>query len=182
MKKILVLTLISLFALTSMALAADVIVEGESFIKEEGGSLQKVGGRVGATGEMITSWDNKGHAVEWEVDIPEAGSYKLVLRFCNGRNWVTYRDVMIDGKYPSEAFKKIAIKPTGGFAKSANDFINLTVSDAQGQPALVELAKGKHVIRIGNLGGDGDNGGTGMDRFGFLGKDVDPSVLGKSNF
>lgn len=182
MKKILVLVLISLFALTSMALAADVIVEGENYIKEEGGTVQKVGGRVGATGEMISYWDNKGHAVEYEVDIPETGSYKLVIRMCNGRMWVTYRDVMIDGQYPSEAFKKIAFKPTGGFSKTSNDFINVTVSDAQGQPALVELAKGKHVVRITNLGGDGENGGSAMDRFGFLGKDVDPSVLGKSNY
>ena len=182
MKKILVLVLIALFALASMALAADVIVEGEDYIKEEGGSAQKVGGRVGATGLMVTSWDNPGHTIEWEVDIPEDGSYKLVIRLCNGRAWTTYRDVMIDGQYPHEAFKKIAIISTGGFAKSSNDFINVTVSDAQGQPVLVELTKGKHVIRMNNLGGDSGNGGTGIDRFGFLGKDVDPSVLGKSNY
>ncbi len=182
MKKILVLVLIALFALTSMALAADVIVEGENYTKEEGGAAQKVGGRVGATAEMVTSWDNPNHAIEWEVDIPEAGSYKLVIRVCNGRAWTTFREVMIDGQYPSDAFKKIAIKSTGGFAKTSNDFINVTVTDAQGQPALVELTKGKHVIRMNNLGGEGGNGGTGIDRFGFLGKDVDPSVLGKSNF
>lgn len=182
MKKFLVLVLIAIFALAGMAFAADVIVEGEKFAKEEGGSCLVVGGRVGATGEMISGWDNPNHAVEYEVDIPEAGSYKLVIRVCNGRGWVTYRDAMIDGKYPSDAFKKIAIKPTGGFAKSANDFINITVTDAQGQPAMVELAKGKHIVRFNNLGGEAGNGGTGMDRFGFLGKDVDPSALGKSNF
>lgn len=184
MKRLLVLTLIALVALTSMALAADlqVIVEGENFTKEEGGTVTKVGGRVGANLEMITSWDNAGHAIEWEVDIPETASYKLVLRVCNGRAWTTYRDVMIDGQYPADAFKKIAIISTGGFAKTSNDFINVTVCDAQGQPVLVELTKGKHIVRINNLGGEGGNGGTGLDRFGFLGKDVDPSVLGQSNF
>lgn len=58
----------------------------------------------------------------------------------------------------------------------------LTVSDAQGQPVLAELTKGKHVVRMVNLGGKSGNGGTGIDRFEFFGKDVDPSVLGKSNF
>lgn len=182
MKKVLIILLIALFAMTNMVLAADVIVEGEDYIKEEGGSGQKVGGRVGATGLMVTSWDNPGHAFEWEVDIPEDGSYKLVIRVCNGRDWTTYREILIDGQHPSDAFKKVAIMPTGGFAKTSNDFINLTVSDAQGQPALVQLTKGKHIVRMVNLGGESGNGGTGIDRFGFLGKDVDPSVLGKSNF
>ena len=183
MKKVLFLAAIITvlaFAVT-MAIAADlkVIVEAESFTKEEGGSVEKISGRVAASNSCLLGWNNQGHALEWEVNIPEDAEYKVVLRYANGRKWTVYRDLQIDGAYPGDAFKKITLPATGGFSKTSNDWKNLTVSDSQGQAALFKLTAGKHIVRMNNLGGDKDDGATNLDSFGFLGKDVDASVLGK---
>lgn len=181
MKRFLILALVLVVALSaSMTFAADLkaIVEAEDFVKEEGGKAQKSLGRVRAINAMINYWDNKGHAIEWEVDIPEDGDYKLVIRYCHNRNWDVLREIQIDGAVPSEAFNIVRFKSTGGWAKDSNDWINYTITDASGQPAMVTLTKGKHTVRMTNLGGDGDsNGSINMDRFGFLGKDVDPEIL-----
>ncbi|NLY76295.1 MAG: hypothetical protein GX075_13515 [Firmicutes bacterium] len=182
MKKFLVLVaLVAMVFSVSSVFAADVIVEAEDFVKEEGGSVTKTVGRVRANKESILGWDNKGHALEWEVDIPEDGSYKLVLRYCHNRNWNTLREIQIDGQVPHEAFKSVVFKSTGGWAKDRNDWQNFTVCDAEGNPVMIELTKGKHTVRMLNLGGDdgGDNGSVNMDRFAFLAKDTDPGILGK---
>ncbi|MGE5605690.1 MAG: carbohydrate-binding protein [Bacteroidota bacterium] len=180
MKRFLILALVSIVALTSMTLAADLkaVVEAEDFINEEGGMATKTVGRVRAIKGSLLGWDNKGHAIEWEVDIPEDGSYKLVLRYCHNRKWNTLREIQIDGAVPVDAFKSVVFKSTGGWAKDSNDWINYTITDASGQPAMVTLTKGKHTVRMMNLGGDTDsNGSVNLDRFAFLGKDVDPEIL-----
>lgn len=183
MKKVLaVFTLLSVLLLAfSVAFAAElkVIVEGENFTKEEGGAVKKVDGRpASSNNSAIAGWDNAGHVIEWEVDIPETADYKIVLRYCNGRDWETYRELLIDGQSPNEACKKIVLPATGGFGKDANNYKNLTVVDANNQPVLVNLSKGKHVLRMINRGGAGANGSANFDCIGFLGKDVDPNVLG----
>ena len=185
MKKVLaVLTLLAVLLLAfSVAFAAElkVIVEGENFTKQEGGAVKKVDGRpASSNNSAIAGWDNAGHVIEWEVDVPETGDYKIVFRYCNGRDWEAYRELLIDGKLPNEAFKKIVLPVTGGFGKDANNYLNLTVVDAKSQPVMVNLTKGKHVLRIANIGGAGANGSANFDCIGLLGKDVDPNVLGAS--
>ena len=180
-KRFLVLALVLIVALSScMVFAADLkaIVEAEDFIKEEGGAATKTVGRVRAINGSILGWDNKGHAIEWEVDIPEDGSYKLVLRYCHNRKWNTLREIQIDGAVPVDAFKSVVFTSTGGWAKDSNDWINYTITDASGQPVMVTLTKGKHTVRMTNLGGDGDsNGSVNLDRFAFLSQEVDPEIL-----
>ncbi len=188
MKRIaLVLVIIPLLLLAaSMAFAEElkVVVEAEKYLKEENGALKKIDGRVESSGNScISTWNDKGHVIEWEVNIPATAEYKVVLRFANGRDWETYRDLKIDGAYPSDAFKKIGIPATGGFSKDSNNWVNITVVDAQKAVALIKLTQGKHLIRMTNLGGaDGNDGASNLDSLGFLGKDVNPNVLGKASF
>jgi hypothetical protein len=158
-----------------------VIVEAENFLREENGAVTKTAGRIESSGNnCLLGWNNKGHAIEWEVVIPETGQYKIVLRYANGRNWTTLRSLTVDGQVPAKAFERIELLPSGGFAKTENNWQNLTVVDERHEPVLVEMAQGKHQVRMVNLGGIGnDDGATNLDAIGFLGKTVDPNVLGK---
>ena len=155
-----------------------VIVEAEDFAKEEGGQVAKTTDRPGTSGNVcITSWDNDGHILEWQVDISQEGEYQIVLRYAGGRAWKVYRELQIDGSVPGDAFKKISWEPTGGFCRNASEWKNLVVTDSNKQPALVNLSKGKHTVRMTNLGGDGANGGGNLDLFAFLSKDAKLDAL-----
>ena len=163
---------------TPASASVSVIIEAESFLKQEGGQAIKTTDRPATSGNLcITSWDNPNHWIEWEVDIPQTGEYQLVLRYAGGRAWTVYREFQIDGKTPNDAFKKIVWETTGGFGRSASEWKNLVVSDSNKQTALVNLAKGKHIVRGINLGGDGANGGGNLDLLAFLSKDVKPESL-----
>lgn len=169
---------IILIALVIVAAAANlqVVVEAETFVKEEGGTVEILEGRTGASGnKSIRNWDFPGHALEWNVEIPETAMYKVVIRFNSKEDEGIdlIRDLKIDGQYPAPAFQKIVFTITGGWSKGTNDWKNLTVVDAAGQPVLINLAKGKHVVWMNNI-----NGRIGLDSFGFLGQDEPASVLG----
>lgn len=181
MKKVLSLVMVLVFGSVLFAEGKKVIVEAESFTKEQGGKLKNYTGRPETSGNScMTTWNDKDHVVEWTMEVPESGQYKVVLRYANGRAWTVFRDMKIDGAYPSEAFKKITLPVTGGFSKDTNNWKNLTIFDAKNQPALVTLTKGKHTIRMNNLGGEDDqDGASNFDAIGFLDSSLDASILGK---
>ena len=158
----------------------NVIVEAENFVKQSGGSVEKLSDRIDASGgRCFKNWDNAGHALEWTVEIPETGEYKVVLRYAADRKNNAYRELLIDDTAPAEAFNKIAWSGTGGWSSDVNNWKNLVVSDDQGNPVLITLEKGTHTVRITNLGGDKKDGSGNLDSIGFLTKDADPDLLGK---
>lgn len=157
------------------------IIEAEKFVNEKGGKVEVISGRVDASKDIIISWNNAGHTLEWKFYIAQDGEYKVVLRYCHNRKGATYREVMIDGKIPAKGFERVKLEPTGGWSKSANDWRNLTISDDKGNPILVSLKKGVHILTIKNLGGDGEDGAANFDKIAFLPKDEDPEkILGKA--
>lgn len=188
MKRVSVL-LAALFVLTlTVAFAAptpQIIVEAESFVREEGGTVEKLQGRTMASGGYsIRNWDFPGQLLEWEVEVPKgtglfdknkAYEYKVVIRFNSSEDEGIdmIREMKIDGEYPGEAFKKIVFYWTGGWSKGVNNWQNLVVTGADGKPALVKLKPGKHTVSLNNI-----NGRVGLDSFAFLRPEVDPEVLG----
>jgi hypothetical protein len=182
-KKTTLLCTVSAFVLSAALFAADVkvIVEAEKYKSEKGGSIKTAEGRAESSGDScILNWNDKGHIVDWDVEIPADGAYKIVLRYSGGRTWNVYRDIKIDGKIPAKEFEKILLAPTGGFTKTKNFWQNLTVADTAGKPVLINLKKGKHVLTMANLGGDSNqDGAANFDSIGFLGKDTDANVMGK---
>jgi hypothetical protein len=178
-----ILLFIALFISAMITFAADmkVIVEAENFKKESGGTLKKAEGRAESSGNAcIFGWDDAGHVVEWEVNIPETGNYKIVFRYSNGRAWNTFREMKIDGKIPNPVFAKVVLVSTGGFTKDVNYWKNLVVSNDKNEPILINLTKGVHSFTLFNLGGEnGQNGSANFDSIGFLSKDIDANVLGK---
>jgi hypothetical protein len=170
-----------IFAVALSAADVKVIVEAEKYKSEKGGSLKTAEGRSESSGNnCILNWNDEGHIVDWEFEIPADGAYKLVLRYSGGRSWDVYREVKIDGNIPSKEFEKITLVPTGGFTKDKNFWQNYTVVDATNQPVMINLIKGKHLLTMANLGGeDEQDGAANFDCIGFLGKETDSNVLGQ---
>ncbi|MBN2544868.1 MAG: carbohydrate-binding protein [Spirochaetes bacterium] len=157
------------------------IIEAESYVKQEKGGVEKTSGRVDASKDIILSWNNAGHKLEWKFYIAADGDYKVVFRYCHNRSGAAYRQMLIDGQSPGKDFEKIKLVPTGGWSKDANDWSNFVIPSAGGSPAMVNLKAGEHTLTITNLGGDGQDGAANFDSIAFLPKDVDPAtVLGKA--
>lgn len=157
------------------------IIEAEKFVNQEKGAVEIISGRVDASKDIIVSWNNAGHKLEWKFYIATDGDYQVVFRYCHNRGGATYRQLLIDGKSPGKSFDKIKLDATGGWSKSANDWRNLVIKDESGNVALVNLKAGVHLLSITNLGGDGQDGAANFDSIAFLPKDADvEKILGKA--
>jgi hypothetical protein len=135
-----------LLALDPNAIA---FAEAEDFCKQGLGEV-RLFVRPGTSGRLITYWHEViGHWLEWKVNVPRTGEYKIILKYATQCN-DTQRDLKIDGAYPSDAFKRFHLPNTGGFCAEKDDWAYYTIGGAK-DPASVCLAAGTHTIRMTNL-------------------------------
>jgi len=88
------------------------------------------------------NWRNPKQYIEWEIDVPETGLYKLVIRakqdYTPGKN--STRRLLIDGNVPFLEAEEINFPYAAGFQ---------TIEIGKDKtPYLFELEKGKHTIRL----------------------------------
>jgi len=158
--------------------SAEIFVAAGSFSAQEGGKVQMFADRVGSD-NMLSYWDNEGHNLTWEINVPKDGQFKIVLRYCHNRKGDVYRSFLIDGKALAPILEKFPLKITGGWSKAENNFANYTIT-ADGKPVVITLTAGKHTVTMQNLGADaGEKGSIGLDKFGLLPLAADPNILGK---
>lgn len=160
MKKAKLMMAVIATSLYAMGAHAGIKVEAETFSGEGGGAVSKVGGRPGASGECLTSHNDKGHWLEWKVEVAEAGDYELTLRYAGGRKWTVGREVTVNGKSPA-GWDKLSLPTTGGFGRAESEWKNITL------PGTVKLEKGSNVIRINNLGAADGDGAANLDLLWF---------------
>ncbi|MFQ5808847.1 MAG: hypothetical protein ACE5JM_04420 [Armatimonadota bacterium] len=143
-----------------------VMVETEGLAAEatEGAAIQIRTDKVNVSGDTFSGWNDKDHWLAWHVQIPKTGKYATVFRYCVDQE-TAHRDFQLDGKYPHEAFKDIALRPTGGWSNTANDWRHHIVRDAAGKPVLIQISAGQHAIRMNPILGDG---GCNLDYIMFL--------------
>lgn len=128
---------------------ATVTVEAESFSGQGGGGDVRVYERPGSSGKMITYWHEViGHWLEWTVNVPKAGDYRIVLKYASDCDSTT-RDLTIDGATPGNAFKTFVLPRTGGFCSTRDDWAYYMIGDAAA-PATVSLTAGPHTLRMSN--------------------------------
>ena len=128
-------------------------VEAETFTGEGGGTSRRLAGRVGASGEVVSFWEQEaGHWLEWKVTAPAAGRYAVVLKYATGSP-TAVRDCRIDGRHPGEPWQRQVFPGTGGFSLNEDNWSWRALQDAEGRPLRVELAAGPHTLRMANLGG-----------------------------
>jgi hypothetical protein len=129
-----------------------VTLEAENFSGQTGGQVETTQ-RVGGVGKIITKWEAvMGHAVTWEVEVPQEGLYSVVLKYCTGSENAV-RELKIDGSHPDSVFARIALPYTGGYSTDQDNWRYLRIEGADGKPAPLRLTRGRHQLSMGNLGG-----------------------------
>lgn len=124
-------------------------IEAEDFVRETGGKVTvafKEGSHTtnNPLGDAFYGWDNKGHQLEWEIDIPTSGKYRVMLRYATLVLNSVREFQMDDG--PQWQFH---FPLTPGW----NDRRNGLLQKADGEDLLFELETGKHTIRMDNISG-----------------------------
>lgn len=137
--------------LEAVARGRATVVEAEGFSGQGGGNVRIVPDRVAASGPIITGWHMEiGHWLEWKATVPEAGRYRLLLKYCSDSP-NPRRELRVDGQIPADSCKEIAFPRTGGFSVGKDDWAYLTVGGEE-KPLLLDLTAGEHTIRMTNLG------------------------------
>lgn len=81
--------------------------------------------------------------LSYSFTVEEEGDYAFALRLRQAEqaNFPVFRTVYIDGVIPSPAFDEVTLPYT-------LDFINFTIADETGAPALVHLTPGTHTVTL----------------------------------
>lgn len=128
-----------------------VLIEAETFSGQGGGTVKVATGRTGASGAMVTGWqDSLGHWLEWRTKVPATGTYHLVLKYCSGSP-APRRELRVDGSSPAAACQEVRFENTGGFSTGRDDWRYLAIG-GETQPVGLVLSAGEHVLRLVNLG------------------------------
>jgi ABC-type glycerol-3-phosphate transport system substrate-binding protein len=98
------------------------------------------------------SWRVSGQWIEWEIEAPEDGMYRISVKARQNynRGFVSNRTLLIDGEIPCQEVAAIPFKYN-------NKWTLITFHDKDGNDLYFPLAKGKHTLRfditLGELGG-----------------------------
>lgn len=144
-----------------------IVLEAENFTGQGKGTVE-ITQRVGSVGNMITKWEaNAGHWLEWAFDVPQAGDYNVVLRYCTASER-SRRELTIDGQAPVESCRELVLPTTGGFSTDRDDWRFFRVPAKAGgtstdEAARCTLSAGKHILRLANI-----DGGLGLDQIMLL--------------
>jgi hypothetical protein len=134
-----------------------VLVQAEDLAGQGGGEVTITDKKAAAYGTCFLKWDSRGHWLDYNVEIPKDGYYKIILRYCREGGPVV-RALRIDGEYPHEAARKMEMPGTGGWSNGADNWQYYAFSwPVIGEPFLVKLAAGKHTLRLENASGGGVN-------------------------
>jgi hypothetical protein len=133
------------------------LAQAEDFAREGGGKVTVTDRKAAAFGECFFKWDDRGHWVEFDVEIEHEGYYQVVLRYCREGGPVV-RSLTIDGEFPHAVARKMEMDGTGGWSNGADNWRYYALEwPLVGKPFLVHLRRGRHAIRLENTSGGGVN-------------------------
>ncbi|NOZ19650.1 MAG: hypothetical protein GXP25_01035 [Planctomycetes bacterium] len=137
--------------------------EAETYAKEGGGKMHLRTEKLGASALSLSHWNTKGHWLEWDVDIPKAGDYFLLVRYACPKDAV--RALTIDGK----SHGAFHFSASGGYGSAYVDNWSLDVLRSEnGKPKPLRLSQGPHRVRFENTDGEGLN----LDYLEWVAKDA----------
>jgi hypothetical protein len=135
--------------------SADPLIEAGAFSTEQGGRVQ-VRSFPGCRHEKaIAQWDQKGHSLEWSIDVPANGRYLLLLRYHATEK--VARRLLVNG----DEVGQVNFLATRGSGEQREDWDEVTVANSEGKP--FSLKKGRQTIRLEN----GDGRALDLDYLGF---------------
>ncbi|MCE9612826.1 MAG: carbohydrate-binding protein [Lentisphaerae bacterium] len=131
------------------------LIEAENPTAQGGGAV-KPARRPGAHGDAIWGWDAPGHWLEYAVDVPQNGLYQIAWKCARGEGGEPgIRTLRIDGEFPCDEARAIAIPNTGGWNNW--QMHRLRWPEYRDKPCLVKLRAGAHTLRVENVSGGGVN-------------------------
>jgi hypothetical protein len=132
--------------------AGCLIIEAEK-PSAEGEVKGKIVKKVGASGDVAhCSWDKDGQWAEWQLDVPKAGSYGLLIRGA-GEDDAVLREVLLDGKPLSPDVRVVKLVATGGWCRETDDWRYFSVTAPDNAPLKIALSEGHHTFRLQRITG-----------------------------
>lgn len=135
----------------SLLWARSIVLEGEGFTAEGGGTVSRStehGNTHG--GGCIYAWGTPGHWIAWEAAIPATEDYILSLVLAS-QETVVLRSFSLDGQ-PATNAAVMRIEGTGGWGRAnAEEWQAVQPVDDQGRPVRLRLSAGTHELRLSNL-------------------------------
>ncbi len=122
--------------------AEPIILRGTEFTDEGGGSVRVVPAHDQARYNQVRFWNDEGHWLAYEMEVPEAGEYQLRLRYAS--DLLAPRQIEVNGRVIVD---EVTIPVTGGWGTF--DTIEI------GTPLPLEA--GENTLRFTSLGGNGCN-------------------------
>ncbi|MDD4538977.1 MAG: CBM35 domain-containing protein [Lentisphaeria bacterium] len=136
-----------------LAIPDAIIVEGEKFTAERGGNVSiSTSHQNTSNGGCIYSWANAGHALDWDVTVPQEGRYAITIVAATSEASAA-RTIAVNGNaIPDLAL--LQIHGTGGWGRSnAAEWQALQPQNEQGKPLALPLQKGSNTITLTNTSG-----------------------------
>jgi hypothetical protein len=119
-----------------------------------GGKVQVSGGtHAGASGgDNLWAWNLPGHALHWDIEVPEAGRYEV---------WfvgATETGLLAEFQVDDDAAIAVWLEPTGGWARvNAGEWRAFQIRNAPDRAAELTLTAGTHRFTLTNRSGMGLN-------------------------
>lgn len=122
-----------------------IAVSALDFVAEGGGEIQVVDGR---TYPSFGYWNNEGHYLEWNFEVPKTGDYTLIMMYSTGARFDVYRSISVDGQVVIES---VEFPNTGGFGREATEWDTNLIGP-------IKLEAGTRNIHIENIVPDEETG------------------------
>ncbi|HHT35886.1 MAG: hypothetical protein ACE3NC_10360 [Candidatus Wallacebacter cryptica] len=122
-----------------------IAVRSLDFIAQGGGSVQV---QTDRTYPCFSHWNDLGHWLEWEFDVPKSGVYVPVMMYSTGARYDVFRSVSVDGELVIES---VEFPNTGGFGRNPEEWRSIKL-----EPIYLEA--GKRILHIENIVPDVETG------------------------
>ncbi len=115
-----------------------IAVQSIDFVAQGGGEVQF---QYDRTYPCFSHWNDFGHWLEWEVEIPKSGEYTPLWMYSTGARFDVFRSISVDGEI---VFESVEFPNTGGFGREPNEWQLLTLDP-------IYLEAGTRTIRFENI-------------------------------
>ena len=132
-----------------------VTIQAEDLAVQSGGEVE-ICEKVGAAGKALKFWDDPGHTLQWDVALPRAGRYAVLVRCCHASSESVTRKLLVDGKPAGGPDVPLTFPNTGGWSSKADDWRDVWLA-RNGEPVILDLTSGDHTLALVNESGGGLN-------------------------
>lgn len=127
-----------------------ILIQAEDYLEQGGGKCSFLTTHQPRYGSGIMDWGPPGHWLEWEVEIPQSGTYIIMLGAATTYLRVI-RALTIDGGYPQPELACLEFTNTGGWGRSPEHWADFLLHDESLEPIRVELSEGTHRLRLTSI-------------------------------